>query len=136
MPNAEADALISTLPQPQGLQIFREGDAIVMAGGKQGAHSIHVSVSSATRLLCHSRSPSSTTSHPVPTDRICPYADPSGGSPTWALIPDPRCLAWFCQLPGFFADDLQNLTVRCALRDAHLHGPSQHPPRAQRLARS
>ena len=53
MTNAEADALISTLPQPGGLQVFREGDAIVMAGGRHGPHSINVTVSSAERLLVH-----------------------------------------------------------------------------------
>jgi hypothetical protein len=53
--NAEADALIATLPKPGGLQLYREGDWIVMAGGKFGAHSISAKVSSGERLLVHWR---------------------------------------------------------------------------------
>lgn len=53
MTNAEADALIATLPKPGGLQLYREGDEIVMAGGRSGAHSIRASVSPAERLLIH-----------------------------------------------------------------------------------
>lgn len=53
MTNAEADALIATLPQPGGLRLYREGDTIVMAGGKTGQHSIAVGPSSGARLLVH-----------------------------------------------------------------------------------
>lgn len=53
MTSAQADALIKTLPKPGGLKLFREGDTIVMSGGKMGSHSIHVPVSSAERLLAH-----------------------------------------------------------------------------------
>jgi len=51
MTTAEADNLIETLPKPGGLQLFREGDRIVMAGGKWGSHTLSVSASSAERLL-------------------------------------------------------------------------------------
>lgn len=53
MTNAEADALIATLPKPGGLQLYRKGDEIVMEGGKRGGHSIRASVSSGERLLVH-----------------------------------------------------------------------------------
>ena len=53
MTSAEADNLIATLPKPGGLQLFREGDQIVMSGGKWGPHSISAKVSSAERLLVH-----------------------------------------------------------------------------------
>src|SRR5277367_2741541 len=53
MTNAETDALIASLPQPGGLRLFREGDAIVMTGGKWGSHSISVPASSAERLIVH-----------------------------------------------------------------------------------
>jgi hypothetical protein len=53
MTNAEADALIATLPKPGGLQLYRKGDEIVMDGGKRGGHSIRASVSSGERLLVH-----------------------------------------------------------------------------------
>jgi len=53
MTNAEAANLIATLPKPGGLQLFREGDAIVMAGGKWGSHSLSVPVSSGQRLIIH-----------------------------------------------------------------------------------
>lgn len=53
MTTAEADNLIATLPKPGGLQLFREGDQIVMAGGRWGPHSISAKVSSAERLLVH-----------------------------------------------------------------------------------
>lgn len=55
MTNAETDNLIATLPKPGGLQLFREGDQIVMSGGKWGPHSISAKVSSAERLLTHWR---------------------------------------------------------------------------------
>ena len=45
--------MITTLPKPGGIQIFREGDRIVMSGGKWGTHSIRASVSNAERLLVH-----------------------------------------------------------------------------------
>ena len=53
MTNAEADALIATLPKPGKLQLFREDDRIVMDGGKWGAHALSAKVSSAERLLVH-----------------------------------------------------------------------------------
>ncbi len=53
MTTAEADNLIATLPRPGGLQLFREGDQIVMSGGKWGSHAISTKVSSAERLLVH-----------------------------------------------------------------------------------
>lgn len=53
MTNTEADALIASLPKPGKLQLFREGDQIVMDGGKTGAHSLSVPVSSGKRLLLH-----------------------------------------------------------------------------------
>lgn len=53
MTAAEADALIASLPKPGGLQLFREGDQIVMAGGRWGSHSISAKVSSGARLLTH-----------------------------------------------------------------------------------
>ena len=43
--NAEADALIETLPKPGGLKIYRDGKFIMMAGGQTGAHSISVPAS-------------------------------------------------------------------------------------------
>ena len=49
----EADNLIETLPKPGSLRLFREGDQIVMDGGKTGSHSISAKVSSAERLLAH-----------------------------------------------------------------------------------
>ena len=51
--NAEADALIETLPKPGGLKIYRDGKFITMAGGKTGAHLISVPASTAQRLLTH-----------------------------------------------------------------------------------
>jgi len=51
MTNAEADALIATLPKR--LRLVREGSSILMAGGKTGSHSIAVGPSSAERLLIH-----------------------------------------------------------------------------------
>jgi hypothetical protein len=53
MTNAEADALIETLPQPRGLRLAREGERIVMSGGQHGSHSITTRESSAERLLSH-----------------------------------------------------------------------------------
>lgn len=53
MTNAEADALIASLPKPGGLQLHRKGDEIVMDGGTHGGHSIRASVSSGERLLVH-----------------------------------------------------------------------------------
>ena len=53
MTSAEADALIATMPKPGGLQLYREGDWIVMAGGKTGTHALLVGPSSAERLLVH-----------------------------------------------------------------------------------
>ena len=53
MTNAEADALIASLPQPGNLRLYRDSDRIVMDGGKWGAHLINVDVSSAKRLLLH-----------------------------------------------------------------------------------
>jgi hypothetical protein len=53
MSNAEADALIASLPKPGGLQLSREGDRIMMTGGKWGAHSLSVPASSGERLLVH-----------------------------------------------------------------------------------
>lgn len=53
MTNTEADALIATLPKPGKLQLFREGDQVVMAGGTWGSHSLSTKVSSAERLLVH-----------------------------------------------------------------------------------
>jgi hypothetical protein len=55
MTNTEADNLIATLPKPGGLRLYREGDQIVMEGGKWGPHSISAKVSSAERLLVHWR---------------------------------------------------------------------------------
>lgn len=49
----EADNLIASLPKPGALQLFREGDQIVMVGGKWGSHSLSAKVSSAERLLTH-----------------------------------------------------------------------------------
>jgi hypothetical protein len=51
--NSEADALIATLPKPGSLKLYREGDQIVMDGGKWGPHSLSAKVSSAERLLVH-----------------------------------------------------------------------------------
>jgi hypothetical protein len=45
--------LIVTLPKPGGLQLFREGRSIVMAGGTHGAHTLDVRASNAERLLIH-----------------------------------------------------------------------------------
>jgi hypothetical protein len=53
MTAAEADNLIATLPKPNGLKLFREGDQIVMSGGRWGSHSLSAKVSSAERLLTH-----------------------------------------------------------------------------------
>ncbi|HSX23418.1 MAG TPA: hypothetical protein VLE97_11645 [Gaiellaceae bacterium] len=53
MTNSEADALIASLPQPGNLRLYRDGDRIVMDGGKWGPHLISVGVSSAERLLTH-----------------------------------------------------------------------------------
>ena len=53
MTHSEADNLIATLPKPGGLQLFREGDRIVMDGGKWGSHALSAKVSSAERLLTH-----------------------------------------------------------------------------------
>lgn len=53
MTNAEADALIASLPKPGSLKLYREGDQIVMDGGKWGPHSISAKVSSGARLLTH-----------------------------------------------------------------------------------
>jgi len=51
--NSEADALIATLPKPGSLKLYREGDQIVMDGGKWGPHALSAKVSSAERLLVH-----------------------------------------------------------------------------------
>jgi hypothetical protein len=51
--SAETDNLIASLPKPGGLQLFREGDRIVMAGGKWGPHALSVPGSSAARLIIH-----------------------------------------------------------------------------------
>ena len=77
MTNAEADNLIATLPKPGPLRLFREGDQIVMSGGKWGSHSLGAKVSSAERLLVHwkgyvenqglSLGPGYTTEKPSPT---------------------------------------------------------------------
>jgi len=74
--SAEADNLIATLPKPGGLRLFREGDRIVMEGGRWGAHSLSVPASSGERLLVHWRGyvenqgltlgPGHTTEHPTP----------------------------------------------------------------------
>jgi len=79
MTNAEADALIASLPQPGNLRLYRDGDRIVMDGGKWGAHLISVGVSSGERLLIHwkgyvennglSLGPGYTTAHPAITSR-------------------------------------------------------------------
>ena len=53
MTNTEADALIASLPKPGSLRLHREGDEIIMDGGKFGGHSIRASVSSGERLLVH-----------------------------------------------------------------------------------
>jgi hypothetical protein len=53
MTNAEADVLIATLPKPGSLRLFREGDAIVMAGGRYGSNTITTGASNAERLLVH-----------------------------------------------------------------------------------
>ena len=76
MTPSEADNLIATLPKPGGLQLSREGDQIVMTGGKWGPHSISARVSSAERLLTHwkgyvenqglSLGPGYTTARPAP----------------------------------------------------------------------
>jgi hypothetical protein len=50
---AEADNLIATLPTPGPLRLQREGDWIVMTGGKTGSHEIDTKASSAERLLIH-----------------------------------------------------------------------------------
>lgn len=55
MTSSEADNLIATLPKPGGLRLFREGDRIVMEGGKWGAHSLSVPASSGERLIVHWR---------------------------------------------------------------------------------
>ncbi len=55
MTSGEADNLIATLPKPGGLRLYREGDWIMMTGGKHGAHSIAVRPSSGERLLAHWR---------------------------------------------------------------------------------
>jgi len=52
MTNAEADALIETLPKPGGLKIYRDGKFITMTGGT-GTHSISVPASTGERLLIH-----------------------------------------------------------------------------------
>jgi hypothetical protein len=77
MTNVEADNLIATLPKPGGLRIFREGDRIVMDGGKWGAHTLSAMVSSAERLLVHWKGyvenqgltlgPGYSIAHPAPT---------------------------------------------------------------------
>lgn len=46
MTHTEADFLIAALPKPKGLQLYRERDLIVMAGGKLGVHAISASRSS------------------------------------------------------------------------------------------
>jgi hypothetical protein len=53
MTAVEADNLIASLPKPGGLRLFREGDQIVMDGGKWGSHSISAKVSDGARLLVH-----------------------------------------------------------------------------------
>ncbi|HSX23417.1 MAG TPA: hypothetical protein VLE97_11640 [Gaiellaceae bacterium] len=53
MTSAQADALIASLPKPGGLRLTREGDQIVMSGGKHGSHSINTRASSAERLIIH-----------------------------------------------------------------------------------
>ncbi len=53
MTHTEADNLIATLPKPGSLRLYREGDQIIMEGGKTGSHSITAKVSSAERLLAH-----------------------------------------------------------------------------------
>lgn len=53
MTNAQADNLIATLPKPGALRLYREGDQIVMDGGKWGSHSISVVASTGARLLAH-----------------------------------------------------------------------------------
>ena len=53
MTNTEADNLIATLPKPGTLRLYREGDQIVMDGGKWGAHALSAKVSSGERLLAH-----------------------------------------------------------------------------------
>jgi hypothetical protein len=55
MTSTEADNLIATLPKPGALQIYREGDRIVMDGGKYGPHAISTGASSGERLLAHWR---------------------------------------------------------------------------------
>jgi hypothetical protein len=51
--NAEADALIASLPQPGNLRLRRDGTWIVMDGGKQGPYLLSVRASSGERLLRH-----------------------------------------------------------------------------------
>ena len=53
MTHAEADNLIATLPKPSGLRLYRQGDWIMMSGGKWGQHSLAVRPSSGERLLTH-----------------------------------------------------------------------------------
>jgi hypothetical protein len=53
MTNTEADNLIATLPKPGALRLYREGDQIVMDGGRWGAHTLSAKVSSGERLLTH-----------------------------------------------------------------------------------
>ena len=53
MTSSEADNLIATLPKPAGLRLYREGDWIMMTGGKHGGHSLAVGPSSGQRLLTH-----------------------------------------------------------------------------------
>lgn len=53
MTNAEADALIASLPQPGNLRLYRDMDRIVMEGGKWGPHLISVGVSDGARLITH-----------------------------------------------------------------------------------
>lgn len=51
MTRTEADKLIASLPKPTGLRLYRDGDFIMMSGGKSGVHSIAIGPSSAERLL-------------------------------------------------------------------------------------
>jgi DNA-binding transcriptional ArsR family regulator len=74
--NAEADNLIATLPKPGGLQIYRDGQFITMAGGKHGTHSISVPASTGERLLIHWRGYVANSGHVLGTDFDASKFDP------------------------------------------------------------
>ena len=85
MTNAEADALIATLPQPGRLRLRREGDKIVMEGGKGGSHAIRVSTSSGERLLVHWKAYVETSQQTLGSD----YAPPVTAHPESVVLGSP-----------------------------------------------